>query len=253
MATASQPRRWRAARVPSRADQRADAGEEEDRHQRHGERVGGVAEEEREALDQRDLEGDERQTEQAEDRRRRPLVRERAPRAADERERQEQEDGRHHDGDAEQQDEDALADPHLDVDARHRVAQPGEHLRVGREVPEEGPVVGDRADVVADRTSQRRRTAQDDGVDRPARIVAGTTGKVARRRPRHLGRLGLDAIELVGGEGRRLHHRRRTAEEDPDEEVVTTATWSATSRIPSAWYAFHAVDTSRVVRLGAWS
>ena len=39
----------------------------------------------------------------------------------------------------------------------------------------------------------------------------------------------------------------------PDVEVVTTATWSATSGIPSASYAFHAVDASRVVRLGARS
>ena len=142
------PRGAAGSQLVARAEQRADAGEEQDRRQRDRQRVGRVAEEQRQPLDQRDLEEHEAQPERGEVERRPSLPWEPRPDAPDADERQQEEDGGEQRRDAEQQQQHPFADVDLEVAPVDRLPEVGDHVAERGEVPEERPVVGDRPDVV---------------------------------------------------------------------------------------------------------
>jgi hypothetical protein len=94
----------------------ADAGRHEQREQRHGEGVGGVAEEQGEPLDEAHLDQHESEPEGGEVDERVRLVRDLAPHPPEHHERREQEDGGQQRGDAEKHEQHALTHTFLDVD-----------------------------------------------------------------------------------------------------------------------------------------
>ena len=119
------------------AREAAEARREEEGEERHGERVGRVAEEERESLDQTDLEEHEPAAERGEIERGRALVRDRAPDPSDRQQGHQQEHRREHGRDPEEEQQQALAEPFLGVPDARREQPPGD-VPEAHEVPEEG-------------------------------------------------------------------------------------------------------------------
>ena len=104
------------------AQQRAEPGGDEDRRERHRERIRRIAEEPHEPLDHRDLEEHEAEPERGEVDRRDALRRERAPLPAHERRTAaSRKTAAYDDGDAEQQQQHALADDVFGVDHVERL------------------------------------------------------------------------------------------------------------------------------------
>ena len=129
------------------AQQRPEPGGDEDRRERHRQRIGRIAEEPREPLDHRDLEEHETEPERGEVDRRDALGGEGRPLPAHERERQEQEDRRVRDGDPEQQQQHALTDDVFGVEHVERLEDVAQDVAERREVPEERRVVRDGRDL----------------------------------------------------------------------------------------------------------
>ena len=126
----------RAGPVP-RAEQRSDAGGEQDRRQGDGQRVRRIAEEQHQPLDEGDLEEHEPEPERAEVERRPSLPWQPRPDTADAQERQQKEDGGEQRRDAEEEEQHAFADVDLEVAPVDRLPEVGDHVTERREVPEE--------------------------------------------------------------------------------------------------------------------
>ena len=208
------------------AEERAHPGEDQDRRERHRQRVRRIAEEQREALDQRDLEEHEAQPEGREVEGGPALARELRPRAANRDERQQEEDGGEEGGDPEQQQQHPLTRRVLDVVGPAGATEVPDHLAEPVEVPEERPVVGDGPHVVGVRVVPAVQLGLRERGDRGHRVgLRRLAGRVPHGRVRHHGLLGDEPRDLVGREGRALHEdgRQRAALGAPrraDEDVL---------------------------------